>query len=186
MPEISLSDILYEEEKQVLTTESAKEEFTVDSTQKADWAIAKIAQAKKRIDQRKQFVKASKEKLDNWFQKESVQDENAINYLEFKVEPYVREQIQGLKKKSLNLLAGTAGFRKGTEKLELFDEKAVLDYCKEHHPEALEVKVSKSEVKKLLQKGIKVPGATLEEARDSFYVRPNDELIEFKTDFLDI
>jgi phage host-nuclease inhibitor protein Gam len=171
---IGLADFLYEDEKAMLADEEQKELFVVDTHSKADWAIAKIAQAHQRKAQRAALVAQYKEKLDLWLQKENEDDENSIFYLTEKVRPFIEEAIKGGKKKSISFPGGTAGFRKLPERVEIIDEAVLISFCDREHPEVIKKSVGKTEIKKLLKDGVKVPGVTTEESPDSFYVKPSD------------
>jgi phage host-nuclease inhibitor protein Gam len=173
---IGLADFLYENEKALMSDEEKKEIFVVDTPEKADWAIAKISQAANRKEQRAALVAQYKEKLDIWLRKENEDDESSILYLTEKVRPYVEQAIKGGKKKSMSFHGGTAGFRKGSERVEIIDENAAVSFCDREHPEVVKKSVGKTELKKLISNGVKVPGVTIEQAPDNFYVKPSEVL----------
>jgi phage host-nuclease inhibitor protein Gam len=173
---IGLADFLYENEKALMSDEEKKEIFVVDTPEKADWAIAKISQAANRKEQRAALVAQYKEKLDIWLRKENEDDESSILYLTEKVRPYVEQAIKGGKKKSMSFPGGTAGFRKGSERVEIIDENAAVSFCDREHPEVVKKSVGKTELKKLISNGVKVPGVTIEQAPDNFYVKPSEVL----------
>jgi phage host-nuclease inhibitor protein Gam len=171
---IGLADFLYENETALLADEEKKEQFVVDTPSKADWAIAKIAQATQRKEQRAALVATYKEKLDLWLRKENEEDESSILYLSEKVRPFVEEAIRGGKKRSMSFPGGTAGFRKGSERVEIIDESAAVSFCDREHPEIIKKTVGKTDLKNLMKQGIQVPGVKIEQSPESFYVKPSE------------
>ena len=154
----------------------APEQFTVDTDSKASWAIACILEAEERISRRKALADEYKARLDAWLATASRQDDNAISYLSFLLEPYVRDGVSKLRKsKTLSLPTGTASMRKLPDRLEITDATEALAYCEAEHPEAVIVKkeLNKSALKDLILKRAEpIPGVEAELGGEKLYVKP--------------
>ena len=117
------------------------EQFAVDTDSKASWAIACILEAEERISRRKALADEYKARLDAWLATASRQDDNAISYLSFLLEPYVRDEVSKLRKsKTLSLPTGTASMRKLPDRLEITDATEALAYCEASIPKPLSSK----------------------------------------------
>lgn len=77
---------------------------------------------------------------------------------------------QGGKKRSVNLLAGRAGYRKSAERLTIVDPQKVLEWADFNCPEAIKREPRITPLKQWLDETGEVPpGTHLTESRDSFY-----------------
>ena len=154
----------------------ATEQFTVDTASKASWAIACILEAEERISQREALANEYKARLDAWLDSSSRQDNNAIAYLSFLLEPYVKDEVSKLhKSKTLSLPTGSASLRKLPDRLEITDNAAAISYCEIEHPEAVIIKkeLNKSILKDLILKQAEpVPGVEAELGSEKLYVKP--------------
>ena len=154
----------------------ASEQFTVDTDSKASWAIARILEAEERISRCKALADEYKARLDAWLATASRQDGDAISYLSFLLEPYVRDEVSKLRKsKTISLPTGTASMRKLPDRLEITDAAEALAYCEAEHPEAVIVKkeLNKPVLKDLILKQAEpIPGVEAELGGEKLYVKP--------------
>jgi phage host-nuclease inhibitor protein Gam len=158
------------------TEASATEQFIVDSSSKASWAIACVLEAEDRINRRKALAGDFKARIDAWLDSANRQDGNSVSYLSSLLEPYVKDEVSKLhKSKTLSLPTGTASFRKLPDRLDITDGETALAYCESEHPEAVIIKkeLDKSFLKDLiLKKAEPVPGVEAELGPDKLYIKP--------------
>lgn len=155
-----------------------KEAWHVDSRERAEWAIQKIAFAQKRIDERTENIKKLKARLDERLEEINRADKGAIDFFTHELEPYVARQLEGQKKKSDNFAFGKAGYRMSGGALEVLEEETAIEYLEENHGgEGVKKSILKSEVKRLLKMGSEVPGVEVKEAEQRFYVSPDYSLM---------
>jgi phage host-nuclease inhibitor protein Gam len=154
----------------------ATEQFTVDSSSKASWAIACVLEAEDRINKRKALASDFKARIETWLDSANHQDGNSISFLSSLLEPYVKDEVSKLhKSKTLSLPTGTASFRKLPDRLDITDGETALAYCEIEHPEAVIIKkeLDKSILKDLILKQAEpIPGVEAELGPDRLYVKP--------------
>jgi phage host-nuclease inhibitor protein Gam len=154
----------------------AAEQFIVDSSSKASWAIACVLEAEDRINRRKALAGDFKARIDAWLDSANRQDCNSVSYLSTLLEPYVKDEVSKLhKSKTLSLPTGTASFRKLPDRLDITDGETALAYCESEHPEAVITKkeLDKSILKDLILKQAEpVPGVEAELGPDRLYIKP--------------
>lgn len=142
-----------------------KEEFVVDTLEKAEWAVTKAAESMTKISradaQRKHYIDLINKRYDEitapW--------KTDIEFREEQAGQYLKQQIYAQKKgKSFKLLQGTAKMR-DSEVVIVEDEQKVLKYLEEEELTAafkVEKKVIKKELKKIIESGITIPGCKLQ------------------------
>jgi hypothetical protein len=174
----SLSTILFPDfdNSAINAGSSAAECFTVDSLDKASWAVSKILEAEARIAQRAELAREFKSRIDTWLESANRQDNDSISYLSILLEPYVKDEVSKLyKSRTLSLPTGLASLRKLPDRLEITDNAEALAYCEAEHPEAVIIKkeLDKSVLKDLILKQAEpVPGVEAELGPDKLYVKP--------------
>lgn len=109
------------------------ESWVIKSKEEADWALQKIADARKEIQENTDYVQAQIEKLQTWLNKVNQTHESTVMFFENKLAPYVEEQIKGSKKKSISLPNGRAGFRK--KSITTKDNNVLMEYVKNNYSE---------------------------------------------------
>ena len=125
--------------------------WTIDSMEKADWALSKIAAARQKMQQ-----------------------QNSIDFFELKLAPYLESEIAGSKKKSVTLPNGVVGYRKKTNTIK--NDAEIFDFVKSNYSEYIktEEKVDLANFKKacsvvdgklITEDGEVVPGYTVEESQ---------------------
>ena len=159
----NLNDIIHPEE--------IHEGFTVDSTDKADWAISKAVAAQAEIEKLNDLHDEYVSRIAQWYQKEIKQYKDTIEYMESLVKPWLQAELVDSKKRSISLPSGVAGLRKLQPKLEVIDEKIALESCRTKHPEAIKESLRKSTLNDILKTGELVDGCTVSPAESSFYIK---------------
>ena len=151
--------------------------FIVTDMKTADWCIAKIGEAEKRIEERRKLVDGYKKKLDAWLDKESAADFNTIEYMKETVRPWAELEIMKGKAKSIKLPCGTVGVRAGRESIQVDDEEAAILWAKAFKPEAVKVeeKILKSQLA-----GTDCPHYHTETSPASFYVKADESLFKLE------
>jgi phage host-nuclease inhibitor protein Gam len=175
-----ISNILFPDFENVKTSISFQTEesetFTIDTLNKASWAVSQILEAEARIDQRSTLANEYKARIDAWLESATHQDKDSISYLSFLLEPYVKNEVSKLhKSKTLSLPTGTASFRKLPDRLEITDNTSALSFCETEHPEAIIIKkeLNKSVLKDLILKQSEpIPGVSAELGEDKLYIKP--------------
>lgn len=166
MREIKLSDILGEDLKEEI---QKKEKFEIDSLDKANWAMSKIAEAETHV----QKIKAECSKLISRIKEyERMQTEDSINYINKMtgdIEGFMTDQInKQTKKRSINLIAGTASLRKSST-VQIDDEKEAMEFLEKHQPLCVKKSIDKMRVKNVLKDG-EVPGVSIVE-KENFSIK---------------
>lgn len=144
--------------------------FSVHDESSANWLIRKIVEAR-----------TYGRRVADWAEKEQARacrEEQRFLYLfGGQLIDWLRRKIeeQGGRRKSVNLPAGTLGFRKENAKLVIDDEELVLAWAKEHHPELVCIveRISKSRLNDYVEATGEVPdrGLHIEGEKEKFYVR---------------
>lgn len=89
--------------------------FEVDSLAKANWAMDKIAEKRKKIEEVEDAFNEIVKRYEDWYNKETKTLQAEIDSLSHLLRPWVEAELAGSKKKSVNFANGRAGFRKGKE-----------------------------------------------------------------------
>lgn len=148
--------------------------WTIDSMEKADWALGKIAAARQKMQQNADYVQSQVEKLQIWLEKMNKEQQNSIDFFELKLAPYLESEIAGSKKKSVTLPNGVVGYRKKTNTIK--NDAEIFDFVKNNYSEYIktEEKVDLASFKKacsvvdgklITEDGEVVPGYTVEESQ---------------------
>ncbi len=160
-------DELFPEEKE-------PQGFTIDTQQKAEWALDKIARAEGRIQRFRDAVTAAKARLDQRLEEVTKADLNTVERLGAMVRPWAEVEIAKIgNRKSVKLLGGTVGFRQSPARLEVTDPNAAIAWLEANQPASVRVKkeVDKVNVKELVMAGGEVPpGCELVAGDVRFYI----------------
>ena len=127
--------------------EEDKKEFTIDTPNKADWAIEQVIAEQQRFAMYEQVVNSKIEQLKEDLLKEKTASENRTSWLRFKLGDYLhRDDVPAKDTKtqlSLKLPSGSVVFKKS--KIEFHkDDKALLEYCKENAKEYVKTETKES------------------------------------------
>ena len=156
---------------------ASHETFQVVDYSSANWTVERAQQATTEIARIQAQAAEWKRQIDEWEAKATAEYRQTVEYMQAVLEPFVRKELEGQKRRSVTFPAGIAGFRKGQGKLEYTDEAAVLAWAKEHCPWAVKQveTVLKQPVKDYIKEKGEIPdGADYEEPRDHFYIKPLD------------
>ena len=173
---LEIDEIVFEEDR---ATDEAKqrEGFTIDNQDKATWAARRYLQAEKRITDRERLAKEYKARIDSWLDQANKGDLDTTETMRSLLTPYVENELSGsTRKRSIDLLGVRIGFRKLPERVEIVDTSMALDFCEANHPEVVVVRkdLSKSELRKVTQKGALIPGVVLDGGQDRLVVTALD------------
>ena len=139
------------------------EKFKVDTLDKANWASRKIIQAENRIEERNMLAQQYRDKIDNWLEKANKEDERSVEFMKSLLRPYLEEEIHKKNTKTIKLLGVKISLWKTPERIEIVNFNLALSFCERHYPDTIITKkdLSKSEIKKIYQMGIPVPGVII-------------------------
>jgi hypothetical protein len=163
--------------------------FTIDTTDKADWALRKIAKYQGAINEAKALAAKRTQQIKAWLEAIEEDNQQQISFFENLLEPYAKKQLEGAKKRSIKLPIGTFGFRAqqleftyNEELLTKWAEKNTPDYVKKdpvlqwgEFKKAMSLdETGEGETKKLVMvspDGEVVPHITITKTPDKFYVK---------------
>ncbi len=152
--------------------------FTIDSLQKANWAISKISRAEASIAQRQIAAEAYKAKVDAWLAQANKDDIATVDAITGMLKPWAEVEIaKAGKTKHVKLLGGEIGYRQSPSHLEVTDEAAAIAWAEAHCPEAVKVekRLVKTPLKDAIQKRGEMPdGAELVAGEVHWYVKCAD------------
>jgi len=153
-----------------------KEPFKVDSLDKANWTAARILQSEERIQKRLSIATEYKNRIDEWLTHSNKEDQESVEFLSSLLRPFVEDEVAKQRSKTVRLLGANASLRKSPEKINITTPDMALNFCELHHPEAVIVtkELSKSELKKLFEKGELIPGVFLDGSSTNLYLKPAD------------
>ena len=161
----------------------AKEGFTVDSLEAAEWCLTKIGRAETEITRFETMAASLKARIDARLEEITKRHRDTCEHMTTLIRPWAELEIakQG-KVKSMKLLSGTVGFRQAPSSLVVTNETdAVMWLENETLTDCVRVKkeVVKSAVKKVIEeKGIIPDGCELKAGEVRFYVEPLPPLLE--------
>ncbi len=158
--------------------------FVIDTADKADWALRKIAKYQGAINEAKALAEKRIQQINAWLAATEEDNQKQISFFGNILEPWAKEQMAGLKKRSMKLPAGTFGFRAQQPKF-IKDDDQLLAWAEKSAPEFVRQvpKLEWTELKKaarIVEKelispdGEVVPGVTVEEQPDKFYVKAGE------------
>lgn len=171
-----IDDVVFEDDVDIQDAKKP-EGFVIDNQEKATWAVHRLLQAEDRIKERERLAKEYKVKIESWLEKANGSDETTVETMQALLTPFLEGELAGKKRKrSIDLLGARVGFRKLPERVEVVDESVAISFCESKHPEAVVVKkeLSKSELRKVAQKGELIPGVVLDGGGDKLYVKAAD------------
>lgn len=145
-----------------------KQEWKIDDLGSADWALRKIAALESQNAEVKQFADSERERIADWEQKETLANNDRIEFFKAKLSEYLGELREKDPKARIKTPHGSVGTRKRPAKWE-YGSDAVEELEKLGMAELIRIKkeVDKSEFKK----AVKVTD-------DGRVITENGELIE--------
>jgi len=165
-----------EEEKEV------EQGFTIDSLQKAEWAMSKIGRAETEIYRFTLMADTMKERINARLEVILKKHLGTIETMEILLRPWADVEIaKAGKAKSMKLLNGTVGYRTAPNHLKVNDEVAAVAWLKDHAAGCVRVKeeVKKTETEKFIEENGEMPaGVELIPGKITFYAKPLPLLLE--------
>lgn len=166
----------YQDEQDALVREG----WRIEDMAQADWALRRLAELHRVVDENEAVLKASIERLKERTKRLNAQHERGIAFFEGKLrefaEPRRAELLTG-KKKSRSLPSGDIGWRSVAEKLAVVDEPAAIEWARTQPVESELLRI-KEEVNKAAlaahyrETGEVPPGCDVSPAREEFHVKP--------------
>ncbi len=158
----------------VAKREKIKESFKIDDQGKANWAIRRISEARKRWAEVVDAAQAEKERIENWLNRAQTKEERESEFFISLLKDYAHDELAKTdgKSKSIPLSEGTLKFIKKQPKL-IYDDETLIQ---ELESEGLEKLIRRKaephlvEIKAALKSGFEIKAITLEEQADSFKV----------------
>lgn len=153
--------------------EETDEGFRIDDDRKAAWAAGKILAARRRIANRTGMAEAYQGRILDWLSKANMADQQSVTYLEASLRPWVEATVAHLgRARSFSLPGAKVGLRKKPDRVEIVDTESALAFCSEHLEDVVLVKrdLSKTELKRHLAEGARIPGAQLVPGTDELTV----------------
>lgn len=121
----SLDNYLYEQ---------IKDRFTVDSLEKADWAISKISKHQRNVETIRNFANKRIREIEEWAANEMEHDKNSIAYFEALLLPFAESQIKPIdKNRSIKVPSGSFGLKKQQPKF-IQDKEKLTAWAKQSAP----------------------------------------------------
>ena len=165
------------------TGEPEKAQFVIDSLDKASWALRKIAQMQEKKAAAIEQADIEFRRVSAWRDEQVAAHDKQIAFFEFLLRPFAEQSLDGEKKRSLKLPAGTMGFRAGQPHYDV-NEPELLAYVKASAPEFLKIKESvdwprfKKDMglrvdgnRAVTKEGEIIPGIVASEGEDTFFVK---------------
>lgn len=158
------------------------EGFVVDTDQKADWAIRKLAAVRKKQTENEAIFNAEVTRITEWLSTVNTALQRDALYFEAVLRPYaLTQRTEG--RKSITLPHGTIKTTAGLPKIEFKDESAFIEWAKANDPTLLKVKtdIDKTAVKALItEEGVVI--STQGEIIAGVEVIPAETSVKFVTE----
>lgn len=133
--------------------EKITDRFTVDSLEKADWAVRKIAKHQRNIEQIKELSGKRISEIVEWSAKEIAIEQSSVTFFESLLRPYAELQIKPTdKKRSLKVPSGSFGLKKRQPNF-IIDKEKLTAWAKQSAPTLIKTEdsVKWSELKETLK-----------------------------------
>ncbi|MFW6028711.1 MAG: host-nuclease inhibitor Gam family protein [Halanaerobiales bacterium] len=162
-----------------------KEQFEINTDDKADWALQKIKELKEKKEEKKELAEKRKYQIDQWEEKQTKKIDKQINNLESLLEDYafkLKEEDKEFKTKDLPF--GKIQFRKQRPKWNYEDEDKLLEYAEKNMTDIIKTKkkISKKDLKKKVEiagnkvinpeTGEVIEGVSIKERGEKLYIKP--------------
>jgi len=166
----------------VSSISAENEGFVVDTDQKADWAIRKLAVIRRKQEENRDIFKAEHDRITEWLATVNTALDRDALYFEAILTPYaLLQRSEG--RKTVNLPHGTLRTTAGQPKVEFKDESAFIEWAKTNDPTLLKIKtdIDKNAVKALItEEGVVI--STQGEIIPDVEVIPAETSVKFVTE----
>lgn len=161
---------------------SENEGFVVDTDQKADWAIRKLAAVRKKQTENEAIYNAEVLRITEWLSTVNTALQRDALYFEAVLRPYaLTQRSEG--RKSITLPHGTLKTTAGQPRIEFNDESKFIEWASKNEPTLLRVKteVDKTALKALItEEGVVI--STQGEIVPEVKVVPAETSVKFVTE----
>lgn len=174
------------------TGEGESQTFVIDSLEKADWAVRKIGQARRRYAEQKELARAEVERITEWAEAMAQRCEHDCSFFEELLARYHRDVLRDdPKAKTIRLPSGELVARKKPDSLVTDGGVDTLVWAREHDATIVHESVDKNTLKRLLAPsenvrpegaeavdkatGEVVPGVWFKTGETAFTVKTGDE-----------
>lgn len=168
--------------------EQVNESFQIEDDQQANWALRKIKQHQKQMENNNATAKAEIERIKEWNQQENDKAQQSIDYFQGLLAKYaLSKREKDPKFKSMNLPQGRLAFRKQQPKWN-YDDKVLIESLKQANMSdfiRIKEEPDKSVIKKAFEvndgkvinpdTGEIIEGITVTEQGEKFEVKVDDE-----------
>lgn len=110
--------------------------FSIDSLEGANLAMRKLANAQRRIDEKRELAMKEAAKISDWFNTSTKSDHDTVTFFENSLKAYMQRVRDESGEKSLSLPDGEISSRAVPAKAEVSDLDVFLKWCLENHREA--------------------------------------------------
>ena len=144
-----------------------RDTFVVNDAMSANWLVRKIVETRA-------YAKHVKEWARNELRRAEREEMFFLHHYGRQLEDWARQQIASGRRKSVKLPAGTIGFRSSPPRLDVLDDKKLIEWCRSSLPTALKIEthILKQHIKDHFTITGEVPdGATITGGGQRFYVR---------------
>jgi hypothetical protein len=141
--------------------------FVVDDAISANWLVRKIVEARA-------YAKHVKQWAEGELRRAQREEQFFLERYGQQLEAWARQQIANGRRKSVKLPAGTMGFRSNPPRLDVLDDKKLIEWCRSSLPTALKIEthILKQHIKDHFTITGEIPdGATITGGGQRFYVR---------------
>lgn len=137
-----------------LEEEKVKRDFRINNLDEANWAFRKLKAIDEKIAEVTALADAEIKRINDWKDQEIKSFDRSINFFNFLLEQYYREQRELDPKFKLSTPYGKVSSRKQQPKWE-YDEKQLLPYLEHYSPELIRIKkeVNKVDFKNSVNEG---------------------------------
>lgn len=168
--------MVYDAEDMVEHDMPEKERFTVTDMASAEWCMEKIAEKRRKIQELNEAHDEMIDRYTRWWDKETGKLEEEIRHLESLLQPWAEKELEGQKKRSVNLPSGRVGFRKGMDTWSINGtlitnmHKEMTAWARKYCPACYNAKTIESVNWEKVKKGLK-------KGRDGYYYEPTGVLL---------
>lgn len=135
---------------------TSDERFVVDTLEKADWAVRKIARERRRLDTVLEVAAAERKRIDEWETEQRARSEQSTLFLLDMLERFHREQLDDdPKAKTIRLPAGELVARKNPDTLICDGGEDTIEWAEANAPDTVVVRkaIDRAKLKRRLGVG---------------------------------
>lgn len=147
------------------------EDFRITTPERANWALRKVAQAQRRLDDAKALVASERQRLAEYLEAAERRFENDTRWCCDQLEAYARQRNRRDGTQTLHLPNGELWLRKQQPQVQVMHQAEFVAWARDHRPDLLrwpEPQPALTAIKEALEPASKEP-------------RPGDSLVDPKT-----